>query len=151
MDALERITVLMTLMRRLGQVMERESALLRGMRLDALEDLQQEKGVLAEAYEIELRRLRGEPELMSELDPAVREELTEAMRAFQDRLRANRLTLEAAREVVEKVIRHIGDDLAKSRAPGGYGGRDGRGGRSSGGGGADTRGQVISLALDREI
>ena len=142
MEALERITVLMTLMRRLCQIIDREQAVLRGLRLDALDDLQQEKGVLAEAYEIELRRLRGQPEVVDALDPALRAELLEDMRALQDRLKANRLALEAARAVVERVARTIADSLAS----GGYGG--GAAGRGGGGG---PRGQVTSLALDREI
>jgi hypothetical protein len=138
MDALERVTVLITLMQRLGQVMDGELAVLRGMRPDTLADVQQEKQVLAEVYEIELRRLRGQPEVVVALDPAARAELFEAMRRFQDRLRANRLALEAAREVVERVHHAIRDELARASAPGGYGG-------------GEPRGQVISLALDREI
>ena len=43
MEPLEQVTVLMTLMKRLVQVMDHERAVLKGMRLDALPDLQDEK------------------------------------------------------------------------------------------------------------
>ena len=154
MDALERITVLMTLMRRLGQTMDHECAVLRGMRLDALREVQHEKGLLAEAYEIELRRLRGRPELVQELDPAIRAALFEAMRDLQERVRSNRLALDAAREVVERVVRAISDGLSRANAVGGYTGRGGGGGGdggTAGGGGAEPRGQVVPLALNREV
>ena len=54
MEPLEQITVLMTLMKRLAQVMDHERAVLRSMRLEALPEIQDEKEALAEAYEIEL-------------------------------------------------------------------------------------------------
>ena len=67
MEPLEQITVLMTLMKRLAQVMDHERAVLRSMRLDALPEIQDEKEALAEAYEIELGRLRCSPETLAAL------------------------------------------------------------------------------------
>ena len=67
MEPLEQITVLMTLMKRLVQVMDHERAILKSMRLDALPDLQEEKVALAEAYEIEVGRLRCSPEALASL------------------------------------------------------------------------------------
>ena len=72
MEPLEQVTILMTLMRRLVQVMDHERALLRGMRLDALPDVQDEKVALAEAYEIEVARLRRSPAALASLEPHVR-------------------------------------------------------------------------------
>src|SRR5690606_36120482 len=71
MEPLEQITVLMALMKRLAQVMDHERALLKSMRLDALPDLQDEKVALAEAYEIEVARLRRSPESLASLEPHV--------------------------------------------------------------------------------
>ena len=48
MEPLEQVTVLMTLMRRLIQVMDHERAILRSLRLDVLPDLQDEKVALAD-------------------------------------------------------------------------------------------------------
>jgi len=58
MEPLERAAVLLTLMRELQQLMKRENALLREMRLDRLAELQAAKSTLAEAYEMELRAFR---------------------------------------------------------------------------------------------
>jgi hypothetical protein len=84
MEPLEQVTVLMTLMRRLGQVMDHEAVVLQSLRLDALQDVQEEKAALAEAYEIELGRLRCSPQVLGTLEAAIRDRLHEAMREFQE-------------------------------------------------------------------
>jgi flagellar biosynthesis/type III secretory pathway chaperone len=144
MEPLEQITVLMTLMKRLAQVMDHERAVLRSMRLDALPEIQDEKEALAEAYEIELGRLRCSPETIATLDPAVRDRLNEAMRSFQESVSANLNALLAAQSVVDKVLRNIGDSLSRSAAGFAYGPR-GQAGR------AEPGGQVISVAFDRKL
>jgi hypothetical protein len=108
MEPLEQVTILMTLMKRLGQVMEHERAVLRSLRVDILPDIQEEKGALAEAYEIELSRLRCSPEVLASLDPRVRSQLDDAMRAFQQCAAANLHALRGARTSVEKVLHSIG-------------------------------------------
>jgi hypothetical protein len=145
MEPLEQVTVLMTLMKRLGQVMDHERAILRSMRLDALPDVQEEKLALAEAYEIELARLRCSPEALAALEPMVRTQLHEAMRSFQETVTANLNALLAAQTAVEKVMRNIGDSLARSAAGLGYGAR----GQASENGTVGA--QVISVAFDRKL
>jgi hypothetical protein len=143
MEALERVTVVMALMRQLQQVMEQEILILRGMRLDRLEEIVAEKTTLCHAYEAELRALRREPELLAGLDPAMRAEMEHATRDFQARAAANLRALDAARSVVERVMRHIGASLeAAPFKPKLY--RHGPA-RTS------VRGQVIALAFDRQI
>jgi flagellar biosynthesis/type III secretory pathway chaperone len=144
MEPLEQITVLMTLMKRLAQVMDHERAVLRSMRLDALPEIQDEKEALAEAYEIELARLRCSPETLAALDPGIRSQLHDAMRAFQETVTANLDALLAAQSVVDKVLRNIGDSLARSAAGFTYGTR-GQAGH------LEARGQVISVAFDRKL
>ena len=56
------VAVLLTLMRQLQEVMRTENGLLRDMRLERLRALQAEKAALADAYEVELRRLRDAPD-----------------------------------------------------------------------------------------
>jgi hypothetical protein len=139
-EPLEQVTILMTLMKRLGQVMEHERAILRTMRVDILPDIQEEKGALAEAYEIELSRLRCSPEVLASLDPRVRAQLDEAMRTFQQCSAANLHALRGAKASVEKVLQSIGASLADSLpVPG-----DGQPGSM------EPSGQVIRLAFDRE-
>jgi hypothetical protein len=142
MEPLEQVAVLMALMKRLVQVMDYERAVLKSMRLDALPDLQDEKTALAEAYEIEVARLRCSPDALAALEPHVRAELHDAMRSFQESVRSNHQGLMAAREVVERVLRNIGDSLAGGAQSLSQGAR----GQS---GDAERSGQVISVAFDR--
>jgi hypothetical protein len=150
MSPLERVALLMTLMRELEGVMRAEGALLREMRLDRLQALQQEKSALADAFEAELRRLRGAPETVAELAPEARGELDEAMRRFRAVARVNRRQLEAGRQVVEGVVKALGDGLNGAHRAGTY--RVGAAPsqqRLAGTGGA--AGSVVSLALDRQV
>jgi flagellar biosynthesis/type III secretory pathway chaperone len=144
MEPLEQVTVLMTLMQRLGQLMDHERAILRSMRLGALPEIQDEKAALAEAYEIELDRLRRSPEVLAALEPAIRARLHEAMRSFQEAVSANLNALLAAQNVIEKVMRNIGDSLARSARGLNYGPR----GETAQ---AEPRGQVISVAFNRQL
>jgi hypothetical protein len=141
MEPLEQVTVLMTLMKRLGQVMEHERAILRSLRLDVLADIQDEKVALAEAYEIELSRLRRSPAALAALDTPVRSQLHEAMCAFQECAALNLGALRAATSSVEKVVENVRDSLVQSLS----GTSDHRQPPS-----AEPRGQVISLAFDRK-
>jgi flagellar biosynthesis/type III secretory pathway chaperone len=139
MAALEQVTLLMTVMRQLSDVMDQERQVLRSMRLETLRDLQAEKAALADAYEVEMQRLRTRPEVTGELAPPVREELQQALRDFQGSLAANVAALQAAQGVLEKLMRLIGHSLADAAAPrGGYGP-------------AGESAQVIPVAFNRHI
>ena len=144
MEPLEQITILMALMKRLVQVMDHERAILQSMRLESLPDLQDEKVALAEAYEIEAARLRCSPEALAALEPHVRTELHEAMRSFQASVRTNLHALMAAQEVVERVLRNIGDSVARGPKSLSYGAR----GQTDE---PQPSGQVISVAFDRRL
>ena len=144
MEPLEQVTILMTLMKRLVQVMDHERAILKGMRLDTLPDLQDEKVALAEAYEIEVARLRRSPERLVSLEPHVRTQLNDAMSAFQESMNVNLQPLLGARQVVERVLRNIGESLARGSRTLNYGAR----GEAAE---AEPMGQVISVAFDRRL
>jgi hypothetical protein len=137
MGPLEQVTVLMTLIKRLGQVMDHERALLRSMKLDQLDEVQGEKLALAEAYEIELARLRSSPERLAGLEQGVRERLQESMRRLQDAVSANLHALAAAQLVIERILRNIADSLGREAGAAGYGQRGG--------------GQVIPVAFNRKL
>jgi hypothetical protein len=141
MEPLEQVTILMTLMKRLGQVMEHERAILRSLRLDVLPDVQEEKVALAEAYEIELSRLRCSPEILAELEPRVRSQLHEAMRALQECTALNLNTLRGARTSVEKILQSVAGSLAQSLPVPSEGRQPSV---------AEPRGQVISVVFDRK-
>lgn len=117
-----RLTVLMTLMRQLQDVMRTENSLLREMRLARLQDLQAEKAALAETYELELRRLRQAPELLASLGADRRQLLEIAMRDFQATVRANADRLLRSRGVVEALVQVIGESLGTAApSPSRYG------------------------------
>jgi hypothetical protein len=144
MEPLEQAAILMTLMKRLGQVMDHERALLRSMRLDDLKDIQEEKSALADAYEIELKRLRKTPETLAALDPSVREQIEGGMRRFQEAATANFDALHATHEIVEKVIRNIADNIARNQQGRGYGPPGPSAARAQ-------SAEVISVAFDRKL
>lgn len=139
MPAMERAAMLLTLIRRLEEVMRAEGALLREMRLSRLQSLQEDKAALAHAYEAELRRLCTSPDKMAALEPEQREALALAMRGFQAAAESNRRQLEAARRVVEGIVRALGDSAGVGQARHSY--RPGPAARS---------GQILSLALNRQ-
>lgn len=143
MEPLEKAAILMTLMKRLGQIMDHERALLGSMRLDDLNDLQEEKSALAEAYEVELGRLRKAPETFAALDDGVRLQIEDAMRRFQEATHGNILALSAAKTVVDKVVRNIADGLARHQRGTGYG--------RPGGVGQQGSAEVISVAFNRKL
>jgi hypothetical protein len=144
MEPLEQVTILMTLMKRLVQVMDHERAVLKGMRIDALPDRQEEKLALAEAYEIEVARLRRSPATLMSLEPHVRTQLHDAMRALQESMNVNLQALLAARQVVERVLRNIGESVARGSRTVTYGAR----GEAAE---VESTGQVISVAFDRRL
>jgi hypothetical protein len=144
MEPLEQITVLMTLMRRLVQVMDHERAILKTMRLDALPDIQDEKVALAEAYEIEVARLRCSPEALASLEPHVRAQLHDAMCSFQESVAINLHALSAARDLVDKVLGNITESLSR-------GARTLSNLAHTHSENAPTGGQVIPVAFDRRL
>jgi hypothetical protein len=143
MEPLEHITILMTLMRRLGQLMDQERTILHGLRLDSLTEIQEEKAALAEAYEIELRRLRRSPEMMCGLEQQVRERLHESMRSFQESLAANLDTLIDMQMAVEEVLLNIMHSLTRNHR--GFSVAEGDEPASD-----EPRGQIIPVAFNRK-
>ena len=130
------VAVLLTLMRQLQEVMRTENGLLREhARSTRLQELQAEKSALAEAYELELRRLRQAPEAVASLS---RREPQPAgsrnARVPGDGARQRRPAAAVAARVVEGIVRVIGESLgateprpARLRGPAAAGGRTGRG------------------------
>ncbi len=134
MEPLERVSALIALMRELKNVLERENALLRSMGIEELRALQEEKLALADAYEVEVQRLRRSPDFVGGLEPELREILAEATRELQTAMRINVNALAAARLVVERVARHLAEVLGGQQA------------RPVGG-----AAEVVPLTLDRQV
>jgi len=143
MQPLEQVTILLTLMRRLGQLMDHERALLGSLRLESLTEIQDEKAALAEAYGIELDRLRRNPETLAALEVPVRERLHEAMRGFQESLAANLDALIDAHLAAEEILHNIADSLMR--------GSRGLGAETRAGAHDEPRGHVIQVAFGRNL
>ena len=94
---------------RLIDVLEGEIEMLRGMNPEEMQALQQDKIVLAAAYESQLKRLRDQPELAQPLSRDLRAELKEATDTFQDVLAANERALRAARTATDGVLQAVVD------------------------------------------
>ena len=142
MSRLERAAMLLTLMRELQDVMKRENALLREMQIARLADLQATKSALAERFEAELQALRVAPHVLGELPTEARRELDFGMREFQRCAGANAAALRSSRDLLDALVRRIGDSLATLRPRNeGYG-------RSAA---APPSGQVVPVAFDRRV
>ena len=142
MAPFDRVSMALTLMRQLRNVVARETEALRQMKLAPLADLQAEKTALAVAYEREVRDLRANPEIFAALDNPVREAFAEASRELQATIGANVRALEAARHVVEGVVRTMSESLESVQRRPGYlpGGRT-----------ADPPTAAVPVAFNREI
>ncbi|MEZ5823661.1 MAG: hypothetical protein R3C97_02620 [Geminicoccaceae bacterium] len=121
MSPLEQVTVVMTLMRRLQNLVEEETEILRMMKLERVAALQDEKTALGEAYEIEMYNLRKNPEILGSLDIAVRRELEHAVLDLREASRRNAHAVDAARSVVDRIVQRLGRVVEqRNSAPAGY-------------------------------
>lgn len=137
MSGLERIALLITLIDRLCAVMSQENDCVRRMAIDRIAEVQEEKRVLAEAYEKELDALRRRPEALGGLPMEVRRQLEEAMRRLQAASRRNADVLLAAKTVTERLLRRVADALAAEPR---------HAARS-----AAQGGRVIAVSFDRQV
>jgi len=149
MSPLEQVTVMITLIRQLDSVMEREVRALRTLAIGEVEALQEEKALLAEAYGIEMRRLRQRPEILGGLDEPIRQTLEDAVRMLQATAARNADALLAAKTVIERIV----DRLAESAR----GVRQGLAGYGPSPGGRSERqpprggGEVIAVAFNHAV
>lgn len=141
MAPFDRVSLALTVMRQLQHVVARETEALRQMKLAPLADLQAEKAALAGAWEREVRALRAAPEVFAALEDPVREAFAQASRELQATIAANLRALDAARQVVDGVVRTLGQSMATVQHRPGY----------ASGGRATASGAAAPVALDREI
>jgi hypothetical protein len=111
MEPLERVAILLALMRQLREALQHETLCLRAMRLSRLEQLQAEQATLDEAYELELRALRRAPEILGALPAGIRAALEAETREVQAARRINAEARRAARAVMEALVRRLSESL----------------------------------------
>ncbi|GBD42972.1 hypothetical protein HRbin40_00433 [bacterium HR40] len=139
MDPIAAATLLLALIEQLRSTIERENRLLRTMDLEALREVQEQKALLADAFEVELAKLRRNPEVVASLPAEVRRRLDEELRELRAAMRVNLNALLVAREVVERMAQHIAHSLAAIHSgplldPS-----------------RPRRAEVVPLALDRQV
>lgn len=111
-----RVSDLLKTTSRLIGVLEREIEMLRAMDPRGMQALQEEKIVLAAAYESQVKSLNERPETMHDLDPALRDELAEATERFQATLDQNQRRLRAAKQATDSVLRAVVDAVEKQQS-----------------------------------
>jgi flagellar biosynthesis/type III secretory pathway chaperone len=116
MSNASRIADLVQITNRLSDLLERESALLRARKLTEMESVRQEKFTLSSAYETNVRALRSQPEMLAEATPETRQQIKAAFDRFEKALALNERSLRAAKEVSDRVLRAIADEVGRKRS-----------------------------------
>ena len=98
-----------TLTARLAQILAEEVDLLREMKVNDIEGLQEEKLYLIEALEAHKRVLRSHPELSETIPSRDKKDLQEIVDVFGDVLEENHRRLQMAKEVNQQVVHAIRD------------------------------------------
>ncbi len=105
----------------LQAVLDAEADHVRAGRLKAGVVAAEPKAALAATYMRQLEAAKSNAVALVRFDPKGVEHLRGAHSAFTAALEANQKVLATARTVCEGLIRNLADDIAKSRAPTGYG------------------------------
>lgn len=126
-DAADRVAQIHLLTDRLAALVERETAALSAGRPASPESADAaELQRLANAYRLEMARIKDDPSLVSGAPRADRERLQTATSALQVRLDAYAIALGAAREVTEGLVRAMAEEVQRvRRGPAGYGAQGG--------------------------
>lgn len=118
----DRVDQLITLTRRLTELVERETELFTARRPLEAAPFRDEKAKLANIYRQETTRIAKEPGLVAGAAPAARDALAETTRAFHAALDAHAMALQALQELTEGLVRSVADHVAQERsARSGYG------------------------------
>jgi hypothetical protein len=146
MDNTGRLRDILAVVGRLITLMNEESALLRAMRADQIGQFQDEKSRLAGLYVGMVKDIRKSPELLVAVDAAVRAELTDALKNFDEAAAENAQVIASARAANERVLNAVVSAAQKRRAPPGYA-ADGAAAKPT----KPQRSTALSIALDRRI
>lgn len=132
---------------RLIDVMQREIAFLRTMRIAEIAALQEEKATLVAAYEDGIRHLAADPAALNAVEPALRAELTRLAPRFDGVVAENGRALQAVRDSHRRLVRTIVDAVAESGSRHAAYSASGATPKPPGG----RRNARLSLALDQRL
>jgi flagellar biosynthesis/type III secretory pathway chaperone len=102
-----RVADLLRTTSRLMGVLEREVDMLRKMQPGEMQALQEQKIVLAAAYESQIRHLSGDPDAFAHLSDAEKQQLREGTERFQKVLADNERALRAAKRSTDSLLKAI--------------------------------------------
>lgn len=109
------VTELLRTTSRLIGVLEREIDMLRQMKPSEMQALQEEKIVLAAAYESRLKQIAADPSLVDSMTPELKAELTQTTERFQHALVENERVLRAAKHATDSLLDAIVDAVGKQQ------------------------------------
>ena len=112
----ERARQLITLTQRLGDRLQRETALLEAHRPQDLYDGIEETRQLSNMYRHESARIKADPSLLAGLTPQEKAALRAATESFQARLQRYELAVQAAKSITEGIIAAVAEDLNRRRS-----------------------------------
>ena len=117
MSGHSQIDTLIELSGRLSRLLARESEHLRGMRLNNLAALQEEKAKLTAAYSGAFETVRANPSAVKSAETGMRKALKDATSGLKDKVAVNMSALSAAKMVNERLIRALSDAVATTLMP----------------------------------
>ncbi len=120
-EAEKAIANLNTIMDRLVETVEEETARVRAGHLRHALELEDAKGELAGRFALESERLKGSKHVLAKVPPQALDALRKRQEAFQALLKTNLTVLATAHAVSEGIIRGVSGELARKRAPSTYG------------------------------
>jgi hypothetical protein len=120
-DAERAIANLNTIMDRLVETVEQETARARAGKLRDATELDAVKLELARHYSAETERVRAAKSIVAQSLPDALERLRARHDAFQKMLQTNLTVLATAHAVAEGIIRGVSSELARKHAPSTYG------------------------------
>ena len=112
----DRIGGLIRVASHLIEVMRQEIELLREMHPQGLDALQRRKNDLAETYEQQVRALRGQPEALAAVAPALKQEFAEVASEFNKVLAENESALHAMRFAHERLLKAVVEAVGEQRS-----------------------------------
>jgi flagellar biosynthesis/type III secretory pathway chaperone len=131
---------------RLVEVMNRETDLLRTMKVRQANDLFEEKTRLVHGFEERARALKGDPTLVGTLSAELKGELQAAVKRFDQAAEANALAIRIARDANQHLLNAIVDAVAAKQA-----GQNGYGATGAPANPGRCTPKSLSLALDGRV
>jgi hypothetical protein len=120
-EAERAIADLNTIMDRLVETVEEETACARAGKLTAATELDEAKAELAHRYSAESERMKNARDLIAQSLPEALDALQKRHAAFQELLQTNLTVLATAHAVSEGIIRGVSGELARRQTPSTYG------------------------------